>query len=65
QKAAVRALTFALADELGPQGVHVATVTVAGTLAPTGHFAPERVAEEFWRLHAQPPDSWQTEVVYG
>ncbi len=65
QKAAVRALTFALADELGPQGVHVATVTVAGTLAPTGHFAPERVAEEFWRLHAQPPDSWQTEVVYS
>jgi NAD(P)-dependent dehydrogenase (short-subunit alcohol dehydrogenase family) len=64
-KSAVRGLAFALAAEWAPAGVHVATVTVAGTVAPGTAFDPERIAEEFWALHAQPPEAWEVERVFG
>ena len=61
-KAGVRALTELLARAYGPAGVHVATVTVAGTVAPDSAFDPDEIAEEFWRLHVQPAGSWEHEV---
>lgn len=63
-KAAVRNLAGALAGELEPLGIHVATVTIAGTIARGSHFDPDRIADEFWRLHRQPVGQWQREVVY-
>jgi NAD(P)-dependent dehydrogenase (short-subunit alcohol dehydrogenase family) len=61
-KAGLRNLAGSLADELGPDGVHVAVVTVAGVIGE-GRFAPDALAEEYARLHAQPPEDWEHEVV--
>jgi short-subunit dehydrogenase len=61
-KAGVRALTALLASEYGPAGIHVATVTVGGAVAPGGPFDPDRIAEEYWRLHTQRPAAWEYEV---
>jgi len=63
-KAGVRALAELLAAQFGPVGVHVATVTVAGAVAPDSAFDPDDIAEEYWRLHAQPREEWEREVVY-
>ena len=63
-KAGVRALTELLAREYGPAGIHVATVTVGGAVAPGGPFDPDRIAEEYWRLHAQRPEAWEYEVAF-
>ena len=63
-KAGVRALTTLLASEYGPAGIHVATVTVGGAVAPGGPFDPDRIAEEYWRLHTQRPEAWEHEVAF-
>jgi hypothetical protein len=62
-KAGVRALVTLLAGEYGPGGVHVATVTVGGAVAPGGPFDPDRIAAEYWRLHNQRPELWEHEVL--
>ncbi len=64
-KAGLRALTTMLAAEYGPQGVHVATVTVAGAVAPQTDFDPDRIAEHYWRLHTQPPGEWEMHVLFA
>jgi NAD(P)-dependent dehydrogenase (short-subunit alcohol dehydrogenase family) len=63
-KAALRNLTFSLAQELGAFGIHVATVTVYGFVQVGTHFDPNRIAEVFLKLHKQPPGHFQTEVVF-
>jgi NAD(P)-dependent dehydrogenase (short-subunit alcohol dehydrogenase family) len=63
-KAGVRALTELLATRFGPSGIHVATVTVGGAVAPETAFDPGEIAEEYWALHAQPRGSWQREVLF-
>jgi len=63
-KAAVRALTELLDQEYGPHGVHVATVTVCGAVAPGTLFDPDRIAGDYWRLHTQPPERWEREIVF-
>jgi NAD(P)-dependent dehydrogenase (short-subunit alcohol dehydrogenase family) len=63
-KAALRSLTYTLAQELGHDGIHVATVTVYGTLQVGTHFDPERIAEAYLRLHRQAPGEFETEVIY-
>lgn len=64
-KAGVRALTSMLAQEYGPQGVHVATVTVCDAVAPDGPYDPDLIAEHYWRLHQQPREEWEQEVVFA
>jgi short-subunit dehydrogenase len=49
-KAAERAAVLALADELGPLGVVVRTITIAGLMDPKGPLDPRLVAEAFWAL---------------
>lgn len=63
-KAALRNLTFSLAQELGAFGIHVATVTVYGFVQSGTHFDPARIADAFLRLHKQTPGHFQTELVY-
>ncbi|GAB4210795.1 MAG: SDR family oxidoreductase [Roseiflexaceae bacterium] len=64
-KAAMRNLAFSLAGELAPEGIHVATVTVSGFIQPGTRFDPDDIAQEYWRLHTQPREEWETEVVYS
>ncbi|MBI4911108.1 MAG: SDR family NAD(P)-dependent oxidoreductase [Acidobacteria bacterium] len=62
-KGAVRTLALMLAEELEPEGIHVATVTVDGFVQPGTRLDPDTIAEEFWKLHRQPPGAWTREVV--
>ncbi|WP_214408273.1 SDR family NAD(P)-dependent oxidoreductase [Pseudonocardia lacus] len=64
-KAAVRTAVDLLDRRYGPAGVHVATVTVAGAVAPGTAFDPDDIAEHYWRLHTQPRGRWVREVVHG
>lgn len=64
-KAGVRALVALLDQHYRPAGVHVATVTVAGDVAPGTAFDPDDIAEHYWRLHTQPRSCWQREIVHG
>ena len=63
-KAGVRSLTFTLADELKPQGIHVATVTIAGFVKPGTRFDPDAIADVYWDLHSQPRENWEREFVF-
>jgi NAD(P)-dependent dehydrogenase (short-subunit alcohol dehydrogenase family) len=64
-KAGVRALTRLLDGAYGPCGLHVATVTVGGAVAPGGPYDPDEIAEQYWRLHQQPAGRWEREVLYA
>ncbi|SFQ47522.1 Short-chain dehydrogenase [Actinomadura madurae] len=64
-KAGVRTLVELLHQEYGPSGVHVASVTVAGTVAPGTDFDPDDIAEHYWRLHTQERDEWEREAYHG
>ncbi len=61
-KAGIRALAQGAFESFKAHGVHVATVTVAGSVNSVADAAA--VAERFWQLHAQPTDSWEVETIY-
>ncbi|MGW7276166.1 SDR family NAD(P)-dependent oxidoreductase [Streptomyces sp. NPDC054864] len=63
-KAGVRALVELLDAEYGASGVHVATVTVGGVVAPGTAHDPDDIAELYWRLHTQPREQWEREVLH-
>ena len=60
-KASLRALVGTLSQELALEGIHVATVTVAGMVKRGTEFDPDLIAEKFWELHSQPREKWQGE----
>jgi NAD(P)-dependent dehydrogenase (short-subunit alcohol dehydrogenase family) len=60
-KAGVRALVSLLDQTYGAGGLHAATVTVYGGVAPGTAFDPDAIAERFWALHQQPPGQWSHE----
>ena len=62
-KAALRSLALSFAEELEPEGIHAATVTVCGFVQPGTDLSPDRIAQCFWDLHAQPAGSWDRERV--
>ncbi|MFG1685098.1 SDR family NAD(P)-dependent oxidoreductase [Nonomuraea sp. NPDC049269] len=64
-KAGVRTLVTLLDQEYGPAGVHVASVTVAGPVAPGTDFDPDDIAEHYWQLHTQPRDQWTREALHA
>ena len=77
-KGGVRQVAQAMARELGPQGIHVASVIIDGMidsqrvrerfperaaqLPPDGMLKPDDIAETYWQLHQQPRDAWTFEV---
>lgn len=63
-KAALRNLTFTLAQELGADGIHVATVTVHGFVQPGTKFDPHRIAQAFVSLHKQTKGHFDIETIY-
>lgn len=63
-KAALRSLTYTLAQELGRSGVHVGMVTVFGFVQPGTHFDPGLIAEAYLRLHRQPKGHFEIETAY-
>ncbi|MCP2169094.1 SDR family NAD(P)-dependent oxidoreductase [Goodfellowiella coeruleoviolacea] len=64
-KAGVRALVALLDKQYGPAGLHVASVTVDGPVAPGTDFDPDDIAEHYWYLHTQPRHQWDREIVHS
>ncbi|QOW09601.1 SDR family NAD(P)-dependent oxidoreductase [Kaistella flava (ex Peng et al. 2021)] len=60
-KAGLRNLTFTLADELSPFGIHVATVTIGGVVKAGTFFDPDLIAEAYWNLYIKKD---QKEILY-
>jgi NAD(P)-dependent dehydrogenase (short-subunit alcohol dehydrogenase family) len=63
-KAGVRALVTMLDDQYRSAGVHVATITVYGEIAPDTSFDPDDIAAHYVRLYRQSPAEWELEVRY-
>lgn len=63
-KAGIRKLNFVMANALERDNIHVATVTICGTIQPNTQFAPDKIAEVYWQLHSQARSEWQREYVY-
>ena len=63
-KAALRALVSCLAQELTPQGVQAASVTIRGTIQPGTAFDPAAIAERYWAWHGADPTDWQPEYAF-
>ncbi len=62
-KAALRSAATMLGADLEPDGIRVATLTIAGTIVAGTSFDPERIAERYWEVvHADVP--WQAEFRY-
>ncbi len=60
-KAGVRTLVTLLDQQYGASGVHAASVTVGGDVAPGTAYDPDDIAEHYWQLHTQPRDQWEHE----
>ena len=59
-KAALRSAATMLGADLEPDGIRVATLTIAGQIAPGTAFDPERIAERYWDV-VHTDGSWQAE----
>jgi NAD(P)-dependent dehydrogenase (short-subunit alcohol dehydrogenase family) len=60
-KAALRSAQTLIAAGVREDGIHAATVTIAGTVKPGTDFDPDTIAELFWTAHTDSKDAWQTE----
>ena len=60
-KAALRALTFALSQEVKEKGIYVGIVTIMGSIAPGTHYDPADIAKKYWELYEKQKD---TEYVF-
>src|SRR5580693_7375293 len=59
-KAALRSSATMLSADLGPDGIRVATLTIAGQIAEGTAFDPAIIAERYWQV-VQTDDPWQAE----
>ncbi|MEM7278875.1 MAG: SDR family NAD(P)-dependent oxidoreductase [Pseudomonadota bacterium] len=63
-KAALRSYAISLHKALADENIHVAVIAVCGIVEPGSQFDPDRIAEEYWRLHAEPTSHWRRELVF-
>jgi short-subunit dehydrogenase len=63
-KAALRNFSFALGQEVRPDGVRIAMVQIYGRIEPGGFFDPDRIADTYWSLHHANPEAFREEVIY-
>lgn len=63
-KAALRNLAFSLFADLKDSGLHAATVTICGLVKPGTPFDPDRIADSYWSLHAQPAGAFEREALF-
>lgn len=61
-KAALRTLVHVAARDLEREGIHLATLTIAGFVTEDGPITPDAAADALWALHAQRhQDGWELE----
>jgi enoyl-[acyl-carrier-protein] reductase (NADH) len=59
-KAALRSAATMLGADLGPDGIRVATLTIAGQIVAGTAFDPEKIAQRYWEvIHSD--GTWQSE----
>jgi NADP-dependent 3-hydroxy acid dehydrogenase YdfG len=63
-KAGIRNLAFSLFAELKDSGIHAATVTICGVVKPGTAFDPDKIADSYWALHAQPRGAFEREIQF-
>ena len=63
-KAGIRSVALSLSKELEPEGIHVATVTICGIVKAGTRFDPDRIAEDYLRLHLQGKGGYEREMVW-
>jgi short-subunit dehydrogenase len=59
-KAALRSAATMLGVDLGPDGIRVATLTIAGQIVAGTAFDPARIAERYWEV-VQTDGPWKAE----
>jgi short-subunit dehydrogenase len=59
-KAALRSAATMLGADLAPDGIRVATLTIAGQIVAGTAFDPERIAERYWEV-VETDGPWQAE----
>jgi NAD(P)-dependent dehydrogenase (short-subunit alcohol dehydrogenase family) len=62
-KAGVRTVVSLIDQQYGAAGLHAASITVSGGVAPGTGWDPDEIAGHYWRLHTQIPADWMHEVV--
>jgi short-subunit dehydrogenase len=60
-KAALRSAATMLGADLEPDGIRVATLTIAGQIVADTAFDPERIAERYWDVVQTDHRPWQAE----
>jgi NAD(P)-dependent dehydrogenase (short-subunit alcohol dehydrogenase family) len=60
-KAALRSAQTLIAAGVAEDGIHAATVTIAGAVEPGTAFDPDDIADLFWTAHTDSKDAWRTE----
>lgn len=60
-KAALRAMVYALHEDLASKEIFIGTVTVCGTIGGDEFFAPSRIADVYWAMYNQRKNC---EIVY-
>ena len=50
-KAALRAMAYALNESLKKDGIYVGTVTVCDVIGKNSYYAPENIARDFYKLY--------------
>src|ERR1700753_221650 len=58
-KAALRSAATVIAAGVQEDGIHAATVTIAGSVKPGTEFDPDKIAELFWSAHTDTTEAWQ------
>lgn len=52
-KAALRAMVYALHPVLKEKGIFLDLVTIMGGIKPGTGFAPEKIAETYWKMYEE------------
>lgn len=63
-KAGLRSFVYSLAQECKSSHIKIGTVTVAGFVKKGTRFDPDRIANEFWHLYADPSKKYDVEIIY-
>ena len=59
-KAALRSAATILCADLADDGIRVASITIAGAVAPGTPFSPDRIADRYWTI-VHTDDEWHSE----